>query len=371
MERGPLRKGKTVKQKKRKLPVLLRSLIVLTSAFLALSVTCVITVNWLDLKSRENNTAPSLFDWYFASLPESVTEEKLHAGDLLLAKKAEGYTEGALVLCRNVPGAEIVADGRFALARVVSHEQTEYTLRVCTDGREISTVQDQEEIIGEVSFAIGILGTVVDFVRKPVGFFSLILGSAGALLILILISAIVTYRRNMQELAEAEAAEQTTIESFELEQPASPLLNHEVKITPEQVTLAMSDDPADKKPLPEKAVPPAAAPAKPSQEAEPEPEVKAAQKPAGSPAVLERPVSPAVLEPAVRKAVSASPAEPVRVETSPVQALSNAHVPQEKKSADKPPFSDLITDEIIEQFRRELEAVRLRPLEPEKKEKES
>ena len=87
MERGPLRKGKTVKQKKRKLPVLLRSLSVLTSAFLALSVTCVITVNWLDLKSRENNTAPSLFDWYFASLPESVTEEKLHAGDLLLAKK--------------------------------------------------------------------------------------------------------------------------------------------------------------------------------------------------------------------------------------------------------------------------------------------
>lgn len=366
MERGPLRKGKTVKQKKRKLPVLLRSLIVLTSAFLALSVTCVITVNWLDLKSRENNTAPSLFDWYFASLPESVTEEKLHAGDLLLAKKAEGYTEGALVLCRNVPGAEIVADGRFALARVVSHEQTEYTLRVCTDGREISTVQDQEEIIGEVSFAIGILGTVVDFVRKPVGFFSLILGSAGALLILILISAIVTYRRNMQELAEAEAAEQTTIESFELEQPASPLLNHEVKITPEQVTLAMSDDPADKKPLPEKAVPPAAAPAKPSQEAEPE--LGTAQKPAASPAVLERPV---VLEPAVRKAVSASPAEPVRVETSPVQALSNAHVPQEKKSADKPPFSDLSTDGIIEQFRRELEAVRLRPLEPEKKEKES
>ena len=366
MERGSPRKGKTVKQKKRKLPVLLRSLIVLTSAFLALSVTCVITVNWLDLKSRENNTAPSLFGWYFASLPESVTEEKLHAGDLLLAKKAEGYTEGALVLCRNVPGAEIVADGRFALARVVSHEQTEYTLRVCTDGREISTVQDQEEIIGEVSFAIGILGTVVDFVRKPVGFFSLILGSAGALLILILISAIVTYRRNMQELAEAEAAEQTTIESFELEQPASPLLNHEVKITPEQVTLAMSDDPADKKPLPEKAVPPAAAPAKPSQEAEPE--LGTAQKPAASPAVLECPV---VLEPAVRKAVSASPAEPVRVETSPVQALSNAHVPQEKKSADKPPFSDLITDGIIEQFRRELEAVRLRPLEPEKKEKES
>ena len=39
--------------------------------------------------------------------------------------------------------------------------------------------------------------------------------------------------------------------------------------------------------------------------------------------------------------------------------------------ADKPPFSDLITDGIIEQFRRELEAVRLRPLEPEKKEKES
>lgn len=369
MERGPLRKGKTVKQKKRKLPVLLRSLIVLTSAFLALSVTCVITVNWLDLKSRENNTAPSLFDWYFASLPESVTEEKLHAGDLLLAKKAEGYTEGALVLCRNVPGAEIVADGRFALARVVSHERTEYTLRVCANGGEISTVQDQEEIIGEVSFAIGILGTVVDFVRKPVGFFSLILGSAGALLILILISAIVTYRRNMQELAEAEAAEQTTIESFELEQPASPLLNHEVKITPEQVTLAMSDDPADKKPLPEKAVPPAAAPAKPSQEAEPE--LGTAQKPVASPAVLERPVSPAVLEPAVRKAVSASPAEPVRVETSPVQALSNAHVPQEKKSADKPPFSDLITDGIIEQFRRELEAVRLRPLEPEKKEKES
>ena len=192
MERGPLRKGKTVKQKKRKLPVLLRSLIVLTSAFLALSVTCVITVNWLDLKSRENNTAPSLFDWYFASLPESVTEEKLHAGDLLLAKKAEGYTEGALVLCRNVPGAEIVADGRFALARVVSHERTEYTLRVCTNGGEVSTVQDQEEIIGEVSFAIGLLGTVVDFVRKPVGFFSLILGSAGALLLLIQISAIVT-----------------------------------------------------------------------------------------------------------------------------------------------------------------------------------
>ena len=370
MERGPPRKGKTVKQKKRKLPVLLRSLIVLTSAFLALSVTCVITVNWLDLKSRENNTAPSLFGWYFASLPESVTEEKLHAGDLLLAKKAEGYTEGALVLCRNVPGAEIVADGRFALARV-SHERTEYTLRVCTNGGEISTVQDQEEIIGEVSFAIGLLGTVVDFVRKPVGFFSLILGSAGALLILILISAIVTYRRNMQELAEAEAAEQTTIESFELEQPASPLLNHEVKITPEQVTLAMSDDPADKKPLPEKAGPPAAAPAKPSQEAEPEPEVEAAQKPAVSPAVLARPVSPAVLEPAVRKAVSVSPAEPVRIETGTIQASSGTSVPQEKKPADKPPFSDLSTDEIIEQFRRELEAVRLRPLEPEKKEKQS
>lgn len=358
-----------MKQKKRKLPVLLRILIVLTSAFLALSVTCVITVNWLDLKSRENNTAPSLFDWYFASLSESVTEEKLHAGDLLLAKKAEGYTEGALVLCRNVPGAGIEADGRFALARVVSHEQTEYTLRVCTNEKEISTVQDQEEIIGEISFAIGFLGTVVDFVRKPVGFFSLILGSAGALLILILISAIVTYQRNMQELAEAEAAEQTTIESFELEQPASPLLNHEVKITPEQVTLAKPDDSADKKPSSEKAVPPAAAPAKPVQKTEPEPET--GQKPAVSPSALERPVSPAVFEPAVRKAVFVSPAEPVRVETSPVQASSNAPVPQEKKPADKPSFSDLSTDEIIEQFRRELEAVRLRPLEPEKKEKQS
>lgn len=360
-----------MKQKKRKLPVLLRILIVLTSAFMALSVTCVITVNWLDLKSRENNTAPELFGWYFASLPENVTEEKLYAGDLLLAKKAEGYPNGALVLCRNVPGAEVMADGRFALARIVSHEQTEYTLRVCTGDGEVSAVLEQEGVIGEVSFAIGFLGTAVDFVRKPVGFFSLILGSAGLLLILILISAIVAYRRNIQELAEAEAAEQETIESFELEQPASPLLNHEVEITPEQVILIKPDNSADKKPFSEKDEPLAVASIKPVQTTAPKPE--AVQKPAVSPAARERSapiaVKPVVFEPAAQNAAPVPPAEPARVEKRPAQVLSDIPAPQEKKPADKPSFSDLSTDEIIEQFRRELEAVRLRPLEPEKKEK--
>lgn len=360
-----------MKQKKRKLPVLLRILIVLTSAFMALSVTCVITVNWLDLKSRENNTAPELFGWYFASLPESVTEEKLYAGDLLLAKKAESYTEGTLVLCRNVPGAEIMADGRFALARIVSYEQTEYMLHVCTNNGEFNTVLDQEGVIGEVSFVIGFLGTAVDFVRKPVGFFSLILGSAGLLLILILISAIITYRRNMQELAEAEAAEQTATESFEPEQPESPILNHEVEITPEQVMLTKPDNySADKKQSPEKAASCTVEPVRPVHKMESKPEV--AQEPAASSAAPDQPVSsavkPAGLMTAAQKPISFSVAEPMRSERRSVQSSTDAPVLQEKNLADKPSFADLSTDEIIEQFRRELETVRLRPLEPEEKE---
>lgn len=372
-----------MKQKKRKLPVLLRILIVLTAAFMALSITCVITVNWLDLKSREENTAPELFGWYFAALPANLTKEQLYAGDLLLAKKAESYAEGTLVLCRNVPGADIMADGRFVLARVDSQIKTEYALDVCLNSGEFSTVLDQDDIVGQVSYAVGFWGTVTDFVRKPVGFFSLILGSAALLLILILVSAVITYRRNMRELYQVDAAEQTTIENFELEQPKSLLLNREVEITPEQVALTEGDgsEALEKEDTPLAPVP-AVKPDAPVPLITEKPET--AQKPVVRPATGNRPV-PAAVKPAQpvqkpggagqasQKTIPPSATELPRVEKEPVQptVFSNTSVGNPAKPGDKPAFSDLSTDEIIEQFRRELEAVRLRPLEPEDKEHRS
>lgn len=370
-----------MEQKQRKLPVLLRILIVLTAAFMALSIICVITVNWLDLKSREENTAPELFGWYFAALPANLTKEQLYAGDLLLAKKAQSYAEGTLVLCRNVPGGDIMADGRFVLARVDSQIKTEYALDVCLNSGEFSTVLDQDDIVGQVSYAVGFWGAATDFVRKPVGFFSLILGSAGLLLILILVSAVITYRRNMRELYQVDAAEQTTIENFELEQPKSLLLNREVEITPEQVALAEEDSS-------EKVEKEDTSPASADKPDAPVPLIaekpEAAQKPVIRPATASRP-EPAAVKPAqpVQKPVSAGQAsqktippsatELPHVEKKPVQPaiFSNTSVGKPANLGDKLSFSDLSTDEIIEQFRRELEAVRLRPLEPEDKEHRS
>lgn len=362
-----------MKRRKRAVPLILRFAIALTALFLTLSIVCVITVNWLDLKSREGDGAPTLFGWQYVSLQEEFPADKLYAGDLLLAKAGENYEEGTLVLCRSVQGAEITLGGRFMLARVMTFADGKYLVELCGNAEPLTETLSGGEILGEVVYAVGFLGALADFVRRPVGFFSLILGSAGLLLVLILLAALLSYRWHIREvrgefdsdgmgdvvlraLSETEQADALfQADSAPLEEPVvckpdelsgleEPVQKEEPAVSAETVLTAQENSVPDK------------AAAEPDKTAEPLQEKSSPAEPETSAyrQAEEHPIRfVAVSEPTVKEepACTAEPAAP--------------SAPAEEPRSGKPAFSDMSADEIIEQFRRELEEARLRPLKPE------
>ena len=360
-------------RKKKKLPLLLRFLLALSAVLMTLSIALTVTVNVLDLRSVEDGTAPEILGWHFAALRQDLAAESLYAGDLLLVRQTE-YQDGMLVLCRDIADADVQADGRFALARIRAHAGSVYMLDVYMEDGTQQMVLSGSDVIGKVSYAIGFFGRIIDFVRRPVGFFSMVLGPAALLLFLLLISAVITHRRRVRERTGQEASK-TEEGLTERPGPERGVLNQAVEITAEQIDLV--EETADQAEAEDVPVPLEEPPALDAAGAPPESrqdtegpgqelledktqqEEDTARKPSHFPA-------PHAAAPDSRLA-GGKPQAGEAPEQSASPDGSRAEKAAAKKEA-KSVFSELTTDEIIEQFRQELEEVRLRPLEPREKE---
>lgn len=193
-----------MKKKENKSTLILRILAIVVAVFLALAIVCTITVNWLELESRKTDTAPALFGWAFVSLNETFAEEEIYDGDLLLVKQVEAYEEGMMVLCRDIATDSYAADNRFSLARITFIREDEYGLHILTNGERIGMIAEGDVLLGEAQYSLRWLGAVSAFMRTPIGFFSLILGPAVLLLLLVLIRSILVFRRHRRALAEGD-----------------------------------------------------------------------------------------------------------------------------------------------------------------------
>lgn len=365
-----------MKKNKNKSPLILRLLTTLVVIFLVLTIGCTVAVNWLELESRKANTAPAVFGWSFVSLNETYADESLTNGDLILVTEPEAYEEGMMVLCRDIKTDVFTADDRFALARITFIRDGKFGLSPLTNGERTGLIAEADVLLGEARYSIAWLGWLFGFMRTPIGFFSLILGPAALLLILILIRAIIAFVRHRRAQAEEEAAEEAEAQEEPLavsETEETSLLNHDIELSEET-------EPLIGKETPEKA-----------------PEAAPEEKPAEEPAKAEEPVEKT---PVTAEAEIASPIEPAAAQEKPVEepkAESKAEetskakqdasrqvdewlstfimekpaeepksVPAEKPKA--PSFSSMSTNDILEQFRLELEEARYKTLSEEEKE---
>lgn len=353
-----------MKKNKNKSPLILRLLTALVVVFLVLTIGCTVAVNWLELESRKDNTAPTAFGWSFVSLTETYADESLYEGDLILVTEPEAYEEGMMVLCRDIETDTLSADGRFSLARITFIRDGKFGISLLTNGERDGLIAEADVILGEARYTVGWFGWLSGFMRTPIGFFSLILGPAVLLLLLILIRAIIAFVRHRRaqtedaEQADAEPSEAITVS--ETEEPS--LLNREIEFSEETEPLIGGEEPQM----------PAVPQEKPAEEAAAETE------PAEEPAVVEK-APDDVAAPSKKteeKAAETAENDKIRTEASRqvdewLSALISektlevsTETPGEKaeETPEAPSFSSMSADDILEQFRLELEEARFKAL---------
>ena len=355
-----------------------RGVTVLLALILICAVMFVITVNWIDVRAKEEQTVPALFGYGFVPITADVAQEPFVRGDLVLTSQNGEYAAGDCILIENtadIPKEEQV-DGRFLLARILAENDGSFQIVTRTSSPQLMTILP-EQVLGDVTHVVKGVGMLFDFVRMPVGFFVMILAPFFVLIVWIAILSFLAHRRRIREAAE---------EDSEAEKADGPVLqvktiNENVPITAETFEL-QTDRSSEKTASPKCAAPTEKTEPIVSKKEEPQPsadvpkEKLVQQSPKtdslkSSHLDYEKSVDAWIDELMAEISVpdsKPSVQEPPAMQTEAIEPKTPSDFPEIKKeqgtgTMPRPSFMDMTTDEIIEQFTMELEEARLRPLD--------
>lgn len=225
-------------KEKKKRSVILKIITVLLALILLCCVTFVILVNWMDLRSREEGTAPGMFKTGFIPITADVNNEPFYRGDLLLISQDGPYETGDCVVLENVIDAstEELTDGRFLIGRILSVEGGDFQVVTRSESPQMVTV-NPEQVYGTVTYVMKGVGLLFDFVRVPLGFFIVILTPFLILILWIFVLSFLAHRRRIKEAAQL----------IDEEEPVLPTetINSSIPMTEESVDLIGNADRVD------------------------------------------------------------------------------------------------------------------------------